>query len=290
LQYNIINKEIYKGKERKKKMIFYIEVNSTKEIAIALEEKVENFIISNGSEITKNVDESDIILSLGGDGTLLRTWRKYKKNDKPIFGINCGTLGYLTEGTIDNWEYKLKNIIEENYKVIERMTIKGQTFSHICNQKYDYNVTMSALNDIVITKPNNNVIDFEIYVNDKYLTSMKADGIICSTPTGATGYALSAGGSFIDPYSEMIELIAIAPHTLLNRSIMLSKDSLIKIKIVSEKAIVSYDGCDHINFSDKQIELEKEDYILITSNKNYMKMAVVDDESFIDTISKTFTK
>ena len=262
-------------------MKFYIEVNTTKKIAIELSYLVKEFITLNGAEVVDDVVNADIIISLGGDGTMLRTWRKYRQLDKAIFGINCGTLGYLTEGTINNWDEKILNIISRNVLNIKyRTTLVGDVY-------HNDNVVFSnvALNDIVLSKYGGSVIHCEIFVNDKFLTSFNADGIICSTSIGSTGYALSAGGAFLDPDSNAIEIVPIAPHTLLNRAIVLDGNSNITIKLGGRNVgIASYDGYDY----SKNIQVG--DYIKINSGKEKMKMIVVDEESFIATVSKTFTK
>ena len=261
-------------------MRFYLEINTTKESAIELSYLVKEFICLNGANVVNDVSNADIIISLGGDGTMLRTWRKYRALDKAIFGINCGTLGYLTEGTINNWDEKISNIIANNMIIKNRTTLVGDVY-------HNNNVVFSdvALNDIVLSKCGGSVVRCDVEVNDKFLTSFNADGIICSTSIGSTGYALSAGGAFLDPDSNAIEIVPIAPHTLLNRAIVLDGNSNITIKLSGRNVgSVSYDGYDYSE------NIQIEDYIKIYGGNQKMKMVVVDEESFIATVSKTFTK
>ena len=261
-------------------MRFYLEINTTKESAIELSYLVKEFICLNGANVVNDVSNADIIISLGGDGTMLRTWRKYRALDKAIFGINCGTLGYLTEGTINNWDEKISNIIANNMTIKDRTTLVGDVY-------HNNNIVFSdvALNDIVLSKCSGSVIRCDIEVNDKFLTSFNADGIICSTSIGSTGYALSAGGAFLDPDSNAIEIVPIAPHTLLNRAIVLDGNSNITIKLNGRNVgVASYDGYDYSE------NIQVGDYIKIHNGNQKMKMVVIDEESFIATVSKTFTK
>lgn len=260
-------------------MKFFIEVNATKETAIELSYLMKQFIELNDAKIVNDAKDADIIISLGGDGTMLRTWRKYRMLSKPIFGVNCGTLGYLTEGTIDNWDDKIYNIISGNMNIKERTTLTGDIY-------HDDKLVFSdaALNDIVLSKTSGSVIRCDVLVNDKPLTSFNADGIICSTAIGSTGYALSAGGAFLSPDSNVIEIIPIAPHTLLNRAIVLDGSSNVTIKLDGRNCgIASYDGYDYNE------NFQIGDYIKIKACEQKMKMVIIDEESFIATVSKTFT-
>lgn len=256
---------------------FYLEVNESKEKALIVEEDIQKFLNSKEQEIVRNPSKADIIISLGGDGTFIQTANKYRYLNLPLFGINCGTLGYLTEGTINNYKEKLLKIINDEYIEENRMILKGKVKKG--NKLLEY----EALNDIVITKKRFETIRLNVYVNNEFLTNYVADGLICSTPTGSTGYALSVGGAIIDPCSKMLEIIPIAAHTLLNRGIVLSENNEVIIKLNKERQVneaqVIFDGNNVLNFN-------KEDELVIAISNNFTKVIKVDKESFVEMLSK----
>lgn len=260
---------------------FYIESNKSKEVAISMEKKVREFLLENKQMVMEEPSNADIILSLGGDGTFIQTASKYRHLNKLLFGINCGTLGYLTEGTASNYEEKLTKIINNQYIEEKRMTLRGQLI------KPNKTLTYNALNDIVISKQGFEAIRFKVYVNGEFLTYYVADGLICSTPTGSTGYALSVGGAIINPCSRMMEVIPIAAHTLLNRGIVLSENDEISIVLDSElkknKASIIFDGENVLNFN-------KEDKLIVTSSNEDIRVITVDKESFVEMLSRKMRK
>ena len=135
-------------------------------------------------------DDTECILVVGGDGTLLQAARDMIERNIPLLGVNKGTLGYLAEVDGDNMEEALDRLIDDNVVIEDRMMLEGCAYSHKKKLLQDF-----ALNDIVIARSGRlQIIDFNIYVNGEFLRSYSADGIIISTPTGSTGYSLSAGG------------------------------------------------------------------------------------------------
>ncbi|MBQ6321808.1 MAG: NAD(+)/NADH kinase, partial [Lachnospiraceae bacterium] len=135
-------------------------------------------------------DEVECVLVLGGDGTLLQAARDMHERQLPLLGINLGTLGYLAEVEIASVEKALDALMEDSYTVEERMMLDGKIVRQNREIMHD-----TALNDIVIVRKGPlRIIDFDVYVNDSFLCSLRADGVILSTPTGSTGYSLSAGG------------------------------------------------------------------------------------------------
>lgn len=251
-------------------MVFFIEVNKDKEKAVNLYRNLLTFLHDNKQFITKDVSKTDFILSLGGDGTFIRTANKYRKYGKPILGINCGTLGYLTELNPDNYKEKLLKLFNNNYSIHNRIGIEGSV----------YEITKEACNDVYIRNNSMSVIDFCILVDNNYLATFKADGVIISTPMGSTGYALSCGGSFVDPDSDVILLNLIAPHTLMNRSIILNSNSEIKIiiKEVRGNCEIAIDG-------DIVRKLNNKDKIIIRKSNIPTKIAEIDQRNFINLIS-----
>ena len=144
-------------------MIFFIEVNKDKDCAIKLEKELASFLIENKQEITQEIKKSDIILSLGGDGTFIRAVNKYRKHNKGIIGINCGTLGYLTELNPNNYKEKLLKLINQEYTVNKRIGIVGEVNG----------IKKEACNDVVIRNNSMNIIDFDVYIDNNFLASLE---------------------------------------------------------------------------------------------------------------------
>ena len=168
----------------------------------------------------------DCILVLGGDGTLLRAARNLLNQDIPLLGINLGTLGYLAEVEIAAIEEALDKLLADRFTREERMMLEGQV------RRQDMAEQNYALNDIVISRCGSlQVLTFQIYVNGQFLNSYSADGMIVATPTGSTGYNMSAGGPIVEPGASLLLLTPICPHTLNTRSIVLAPDDEIRIEI-----------------------------------------------------------
>ena len=223
----------------------------------------------------------DCVIVLGGDGTLLQAARDIDGRDIPLLGINLGTLGYLTEIEKNNIYHALDCLIQDDYEIEERMMVDGSVY---CEGKPEKKV--SALNDIVIYRKGFlRVINLNIYVNGKFLNNYNADGIIVSTPTGSTGYNLSAGGPIVEPKAELIVLTPICPHTLNTRSIVLSATDVIEIeigegrKVAKEIADVNFDGTDFITMS-------THDRIKITRSGKKTKLVKVFKQSFLEVLCK----
>lgn len=201
----------------------------------------DGFLFTDEEQIPREVE---CIIALGGDGTMIRIARDTLKREIPLVGVNIGTLGYLTEIEPQNLYASLDKLIQDEFEIEERMLLKGTFFHQNRDLIKDY-----ALNDIVISRKGSiQIINLKIYVNDEYLCSYNADGIILSTPTGSTGYNLSAGGPIVAPAAQTILLTPICAHTLNTRSIVLSADDRITVKIGQPRenrlgeAEISFDG------------------------------------------------
>lgn len=173
----------------------------------------------------KLAKESDIIISIGGDGTMLTTAYKAHLYNKPVVGVNFGKLGFLTEVDVKDIDFLINELLNDKYTIEERMVLIGE-----CNKKNE--IVNYAINDLVIEKGGwSKMIEIRIDVDDEYVTTFAADGIIIATPTGSTGYSLSCGGPIVSPKSNVITLSPISPHTLSMRPLVL--DSNQKIKIIA---------------------------------------------------------
>ncbi|MGN8885992.1 NAD(+)/NADH kinase [Blautia sp. HCP28S3_G10] len=184
------------------------------------------------------------LLVLGGDGTLLQAARDVVHREIPMLGINLGTLGFLAEVDRMSVYQALDQIMADDYEIEERMMFTGTVWRGDTIIGRDV-----ALNDIVICREGPlRVVRFKNYVNDVYLNSYNADGIIISTPTGSTGYSLSCGGPIVAPNGAMTLMTPIAPHTLNTRSIIFPAEDVITVELGkgrrqdTEKGLASFDG------------------------------------------------
>lgn len=185
-------------------------------------------IYTNPEDVDK---DTDCIIVIGGDGTLIQAARDLRTLDIPLIGVNMGHLGFLAEIEQDNLEETLEMIMNNKCKIESRIMLSGSVYR---DGKVVYKDI--SLNDIVFGRAGNlRVIDFKIYVNNEYLNLYSADGVIIATPTGSTAYNLSAGGPILEPCANIMVITPICSHTLSQRSIVLSADSDIKIEICSNR-------------------------------------------------------
>lgn len=204
--------------------------------------------------------ETDCIIVLGGDGTLLQAATDLADRRIPFLGINMGTLGFLAEVGRTEFEDALSKLIENKYGIEERMMLVGRSFKR--QEMADEAV---ALNDIVITRKGSlQIINFNIYVNGQFLHRYHADGVIAATPTGSTGYSLSAGGPVVEPGAELILLSPICPHSMQSRSIVLSPAATVTVEIESgrdgeaQEVEAIFDGCHKVTLgTGERIEIQK---------------------------------
>jgi NAD+ kinase len=169
---------------------------------------------------TDTIDGVDLVAALGGDGTLLSVARRVGDSGIPIFGINLGGLGFLTTSSLEELFPSLDKIISGDYSTEDRMVLKVEAVG-----SRDERRTLYGLNDVVISKGAfSRIIDLTVYVSDEEVGTFKADGIIASTPTGSTGYSLSAGGPIIFPTMNLILVTPICPHTLAVRPFIIQDD------------------------------------------------------------------
>ena len=183
---------------------------------------------------------ADLIVVLGGDGTLLSVARLVERPKVPILGVNLGGLGFITEVAVDELETVLEKTLEGDFSVEKRMTLEVQV-----HRKRNQPKKFRVLNDAVITKgARSHIIDLETYVGKEYLCTYRADGLIISTPTGSTAYSLAAGGPILYPSLGAILLCPICPHTLTNRPIVVSSKSTIRVTLraAGDTVFLSPDG------------------------------------------------
>lgn len=196
-------------------------------------------------ELPKNVD---LMVVLGGDGTLLSAARMLAGSPVPLLGVNAGGLGFLTEVTLGELYPVMEQVLRGEVTIIER------TFLEVLVRRDGQEITSQrVLNDVVVNKGAlARIIDLETYIDDYYLTTFKADGLIVSSPTGSTAYNLSAGGPIVHPSLRSIILTPICPHTLTNRPLILPEDVSIRV------SVEAMDGDVYLTF-DGQVGYQMED-------------------------------
>ena len=189
-------------------------------------------------------EDIECVLVLGGDGTLLQAARELLQRHIPLLGINLGTLGFLTSAEKSELPKCLDSVLDDSCSIDERMMLEGVAYHG--SEKIQMNI---ALNDVIIARAGfSRLVELKIYVNGELLSIYNADGIIVSTPTGSTGYSLSAGGPIIIPQTDVIVITPICPHSLQARSLVVSGEDRIMIEIgrrrktQKEEAMVTFDG------------------------------------------------
>jgi NAD+ kinase len=174
--------------------------------------------------------QADLLIVLGGDGTLLSVAQAAHPYNIPILAVNLGSLGFLAEISIDELYPTLENILAGKFEIENRMLLNACIWRNR-EKVEDHNV----LNDVVINKGAvARIISLQVLVNGQYMTSYRADGLIIATPTGSTAYSLSAGGPIIHPSMHTLVLSPICPFTLTNRSILIPDQSIIQVKLAAE--------------------------------------------------------
>jgi NAD+ kinase len=186
------------------------------------------------------MQHADLVIVLGGDGTLLSVARRASKREVPILGVNLGSLGFLTETITEELFLTIERIFAGEYLVEHRSLLEA-----VLVRNGEGIGAFQVLNDAVINKGAlARIIDMETWVNDQYLCTYKADGLIVSTPTGSTAYSLAAGGPIIDPAVDVVVLTPICPHTLSNRPIVIPDHANIQVvlRTADEDVILTLDG------------------------------------------------
>ena len=276
---------------------FCIVTNSNKDQNKDISNKISKYIVEQGGlcHVIDNVNQqtgeykvldvnevptgTQCIISIGGDGTLLHAAKDLIDLDVVFVGVNKGNLGFLAEISPDFIKESIDKLLNDNFNVESRMMLKGKVMRN--NQEVFSSV---VLNDIVIHRGGDLAItDYQVFVNDEFLGNYQADGILLATPTGSTAYNLSAGGPVARPDSKMIILTPICPHTLANRTLLLSKSDVIDVKIGKsrtpneESRKVAFDG-------DGIFNIVAGDIVSIRKAKKVTKIAKLDESSFLQAI------
>lgn len=203
--------------------------------------------------------DADMAISIGGDGTFLRTASAIGKKNIPILGINAGRLGFLADITEDCIEESLCEILNSQYRIEDR------TLLQLSTEERSFTGFNYALNEVAILKQDSaSMITVHAYINHEFLTSYEADGLILATPTGSTAYSMSAGGPILTPTSSGFILTAVAPHSLTFRPLVVEDNSIITLDVESRSNnfLVSLDGRSNVFRSGARLTLKKADFPL----------------------------
>ena len=247
---------------------FFNSVNEEPDLSIDL----------SGFKTFTELDKSfDLLISVGGDGTILRAVTYVRDLSIPIVGINTGRLGFLATIQEDQIEKAIHDIAAGSYKISKR-SLLTISFEPENPSLFEFN---SALNEIALSRKNTtSMITVETFLNGEYLTSYWADGLIVSTPTGSTGYSLSCGGPVIMPETRSLTITPIAPHNLNARPLVIEDSTEIRLKVSGRED-------NYLVSLDSRIASVDENTTIIIKKANFkIKMIDLDDESFLNTLRK----
>lgn len=248
-------------------IIVYIDPETAHHISLPSEQIV---------ELDKLAEHCDLIMSVGGDGTLLSSARALVNKNVPLLGINLGRLGFLVDISPEKMAIQLKQVLqgefhEEERIILETKIIRNDTVIH----------QQTAFNEVALHRLKSpGLIDIETYVDDKFVNAQRSDGLIIATPTGSTAYALSGGGPLMHPSLDAIVLVPINPHTLSNRPIVVDGKSHIGIKFSQRDKHRAQITCDNVILPD----VLEDDFISIKRHDNKIRLLHPTDHDFFNTL------
>jgi NAD+ kinase len=236
-------------------------------MSYVVDAKIAELLRRNGVQLAQDrcaglaecVSRSEMVVAFGGDGTILSAARTVGPRGTPILGINLGKLGFLAELAPEEMDKAVDDILQNKYMVQERLLLQASTVQMRGR-------TFHAVNDVVVDKARSSrVIDLETYIDDVFAVTYRGDGLIISTPTGSTAYALSNGGPIVIPTSNVIGITPISPHTLSGRPLIIPDTSIIRVTARSDadEILLSADGQEEALLkAPLEVEIRKADYTL----------------------------
>ena len=251
---------------------FFIIANKQKDINLEITEQIRHHISRLGAvcniydQYDRDVSSIDIpegtqcILVIGGDGTILAAARMLVGSNIPLLGINLGTLGFLADVNLADLSKTLDLLLQDQYQVENRIMLTAEVY-----KQGEKAATYIALNDFNINRFGaSRVIGLKVGINGSVIDRYRADGVLVCTPTGSTGYNLSAGGPIINPTCKNFVITPICPHSLTARSIVLAKEDIVTVEVeqirsnIKEEAIISFDGREGLSlFPGDQVKIYK---------------------------------
>lgn len=237
--------------------------------------------VEKGCTFVELLERCEMIVVLGGDGTLLSAARNIAPSGIPVLGINLGNLGFLTEIEVPEIVDAFTKILAGEYGIEERMMLDSRVIRRSKEEaKY------VAFNDIVVAKSGlARIVQLEVYIDGKHLGNYSADGLIVSTPTGSTAYSLSAGGPIVSPYVNSLVITPICPHTLYGRSLIISNNETVQIIVKSSHTDITLTADGQDDFA-----LNSYDKIEVKKGKHSAKLIKLKDRDFYSTLMARLTR
>ncbi len=238
-----------------------------RQLRVLLDESSAQLIPDSGLEVASRTaigEQCDLVVVMGGDGTMLNAARSLVDYDMPILGVNLGRLGFLADVSPSEIPHRLDGVLNGQFREARRLLLHTQVMR-------DGQITgeADALNDVVVHKRDvARMIDVETFLDGRFLNTYRADGLIISTPTGSTAYALAGGGPIIYPGLEAVVLVPICPHTLTHRPIVVSADSVIEVVLNAANTINTQVTCD----GQVSLPLERGDQIVIRRKERKVRL------------------
>jgi len=267
---------------------FFVISNSVKDKDNKIANVITSYLTKKGAVVSSTDKrgsqipaDTECVIVIGGDGTIVQTAEATVGRNIPILGVNAGKLGFLAACEPDNIENSLDRLLNGKFDIEQRMMIEGSVVrdGKIVHKNF-------ALNDVVITRSQSmQILHYHLFVNGQLLNRYDADGIIVGTPTGSTGYSLSAGGPIIEPTAELLLLTPICPHTLNSRSIIFSSDDEVVIEMRTgykdndTHAEVNFDGA-------VRVSLEMGDRIVVKKASAQTSLITFSEMNFLETVHK----
>ena len=240
---------------------------ASRSLKVLVDESAATLLASDAAELVSRerlAREADLAIVVGGDGTLLNAGRSLADADVPVLGINLGRLGFLVDVSPEEMNARIDEILSGDYREARRFLLDAEVM-----RDGEVIGCAVALNDVVVhVRDVVRMIEFDTYIDDHFVNTQRADGLVVSTPTGSTAYALSGGGPILHPALDAIVMVPVCPHTLSHRPIVVKGDSRIEVRICAhnkDPAQVSFDG-------QANIDLEPEDRIAITKKPGPLRL------------------
>jgi NAD+ kinase len=232
--------------------------------------------LRSDSEILSLAKNAELILVLGGDGTILRGAEIAHGSETPVLGINLGHVGFLAQIERPSNSDLIKAIADKNYLIEKRMTLSYQV-----ERKGSVVAQGWALNEVAIERNTEAMIELFVQIDQRPLSRWGCDGVICATPTGSTAYAFSAGGPVVWPDVDALVLLPLAAHALFSDPMVVSPQSIIAIDVESDVGVISADGL-------RKVQLLEADRIKLTSERSFISLAHIDNVTFTDRLVAKF--
>ncbi len=226
---------------------------------------------------TQIAARADMVVVLGGDGTMLNAARLVEEQGVPILGVNMGGLGFLTEVTLDQLFPTLERVFAGEFTLEDRLMLRAEIHRH-----GEHVAQATVLNDVVVSKGTlARMIEVQIAIDGRFVTSLRGDGVILSTPTGSTAYSLSAGGPIIAPSVQALILTPICPHTLTHRPLLIPSNAMLEVTLTSkdEGAMTTFDG-------QVGVAITQGDTVAVGASKHATRLIRFSDRTYYDVLRR----